>query len=578
MRESKIVLALLLALVLIIFGASAVLASDLSDAEYKGTITITNAGTATTNVSIPLEVDPDALIDNGYIMSDYTNTCIKSGGADTAYMPPVSPSDIWVFFAASVPESTSSAQFYMGGPTDMLGKIKYFPGIAGMVVIDVAGLEHGNNFQDDITGTYFDTSDIPTPVNTGFELNSDWTGGSRSALDPFVGSYAWYVQATEATVRVYQDVSGFVPGATYTFICYSEPYSAQPAQSIKVGIDDGVGETLSASNIAAGYKAMSVTRTLDAAATRLRLELVITGDVGTGTRHAMFDEAKLITREVISKQNAYYLWSGDGDITATMVTTSGYLDVSSTKTSGEYTVRALADTTDFELYVTDLVTPADSVALGGLSIPNNTNDWYMGKSGVSYIGSITMTVGGAPVSAWEWENDPTFHDSIGANDATPTFRTTSSDADVSAELTTLEPYSTPSAPSAGSSSVWEMIPDTPAAPVGLYSELGLSFWGNSWCKMFATSTGYDISIPVFFYAFTIVIGAGLLAYRITMGRKNNGQYSRKGSLFVMTLAMALVLWYFVANGGGVIPGLVLIPFGVIAVCCMIWEKNPFPWS
>jgi len=59
---------------------------------------------------------------------------------------------------------------------------------------------------------------------------------------------------------------------------------------------------------------------------------------------------------------------------------------------------------------------------------------------------MAVDVGGVPVSAWAWEYGATFHDSIGANDGTPSFRTTSSDSDVTAELISFGPVSEPIAP------------------------------------------------------------------------------------------------------------------------------------
>jgi len=65
---------------------------------------------------------------------------------------------------------------------------------------------------------------------------------------------------------------------------------------------------------------------------------------------------------------------------------------------------------------------------------------------VMYVESIAYSQGGAPVSAWAWEYGTTFQDSIGANDGTPSFRTTTTDADVTATLSSFMPLNEPDAP------------------------------------------------------------------------------------------------------------------------------------
>ena len=76
------------------------------------------------------------------------------------------------------------------------------------------------------------------------------------------------------------------------------------------------------------------------------------------------------------------------------------------------------------------------------AVPDSSEVWtFVSGGSAMYVGSIEVEVAGAPVSAWEWEYDTTFHDSVGANDATPSFRTTSSDADVSATLIDFQPVS-----------------------------------------------------------------------------------------------------------------------------------------
>jgi hypothetical protein len=113
-----------------------------------------------------------------------------------------------------------------------------------------------------------------------------------------------------------------------------------------------------------------------------------------------------------------------------------------TKDAGEYNVSASTNTTHLNLYVDDVL--EDSTALGGSSMPDNANDWVVKAL---YLYQFDIDVAGVNQCKIRWENDTTFTDLSGnGNDATPSFRTTSSDADVSAELMTFAPVTIAKAP------------------------------------------------------------------------------------------------------------------------------------
>jgi hypothetical protein len=82
-------------------------------------------------------------------------------------------------------------------------------------------------------------------------------------------------------------------------------------------------------------------------------------------------------------------------------------------------------------------------------VPDSTANWQIGDdTSTPYIKSVSLTISGVEQGLWNWEYGTTFTDLSGHNHtATPSFRTTSSDADVSASLTTFEPleYSIPPA-------------------------------------------------------------------------------------------------------------------------------------
>ncbi|MEN8615415.1 hypothetical protein ABFB09_09145 [Dehalogenimonas sp. THU2] len=113
---------------------------------------------------------------------------------------------------------------------------------------------------------------------------------------------------------------------------------------------------------------------------------------------------------------------------------STIITTSSSVSSGEHILKVTADTTNLKLYVDGV--EEDSTALAGASVPDNANDWVMFANNVMpYVYYVKITVGGTLVGHWYWEYDTTFTDQSGnGNDATPTFRTTTTDADVTAVI------------------------------------------------------------------------------------------------------------------------------------------------
>jgi hypothetical protein len=81
------------------------------------------------------------------------------------------------------------------------------------------------------------------------------------------------------------------------------------------------------------------------------------------------------------------------------------------------------------------------------SVPNNDSDWTIGGNATPYIEYFKLYKAGALNCHIEWEYDTTFHDlSLNGNDATPSFRTASSDPDVSARLFSFRPITLAIAP------------------------------------------------------------------------------------------------------------------------------------
>jgi len=126
---------------------SLVLASDITAAKFKAIITVSNNGTATTNVATVFTGNTTAWAASDYMNTSGNNTAIlSSSGAFVVYMPGYdgNPWPLWVSSIGAFTHDTDI--LYMGGATDMASPIRYFPAAGGMTTTDSATLEPSNNF------------------------------------------------------------------------------------------------------------------------------------------------------------------------------------------------------------------------------------------------------------------------------------------------------------------------------------------------------------------------------------------------------------------------------------------------
>ncbi len=133
---------------------TAVLASDITDAKFYGVITVTNDGTATSDVFTTFIASSQALIDSGFVNDSFNNSAVhNTAGADVAYMPSVNATVPWSIYVESIGSSAQQNYLlYTGGAIDMDGRLRYFPGIAGMLTVDSAAIELSDNFTIETEG------------------------------------------------------------------------------------------------------------------------------------------------------------------------------------------------------------------------------------------------------------------------------------------------------------------------------------------------------------------------------------------------------------------------------------------
>ena len=136
--------------------------------------------------------------------------------------------------------------------------------------------------------------------------------------------------------------------------------------------------------------------------------------------------------------------------------------------SGYHTVTIRDDATYYWMTVDD---SASANITGAAAVPNSTAAWQVGSDNTTpYINSWDVTIGGTLRQHIQWEYGATFHDTTSYhNDATPTFRTTTSAAGVTAALTSFGPASQSVAPTTTTTTP-EMFTADPTMPSQMYSE------------------------------------------------------------------------------------------------------------
>ncbi len=148
-----------LMLVVLFATAAPALASTVLGALYKADITAVNTSYDAQRVSVPFTLSTQSLLDGYYMNTSFTNVALQDGaGADLAFMPAQGAGDQWMMFLPQILQNSAlNSILYTGGTAAMNGKLRWFPGDAGMAAADHASLELGNNFEIEAKG-YFDTT------------------------------------------------------------------------------------------------------------------------------------------------------------------------------------------------------------------------------------------------------------------------------------------------------------------------------------------------------------------------------------------------------------------------------------
>ncbi|KSV17259.1 hypothetical protein DA01_07750 [Dehalococcoides mccartyi] len=439
----------------LLIGPGTILASDIADAIYRADIRATNTSYTAMKVSVPFTWSAQSLLDGYYIDSGFTNLALRdSNGQDITFMPGWDTNP-WMFYINQISQNASlNYNLYTGGETSMNGKLAYFPDTAGMTVADAASLEPGNNFEIELSG-YFESGNIWNKSQVFGVLND------ASGLSVF-GSSAITYQYTSGTGAIETVLTNNWEGQTFTATStnyvsgvdlYGAKYGNPTGNSYIALYATSAGFPIGSPLAVTTFVTSTWTSSLEFRHYDFNAPAVLTngekyalvlyvdnGDSSNNIRWYKDDTSPTFAdgNRVYSTNSGSSWTNVSGEDFGFKIYTNPII-CSYSQLTGEHTIKVTLTAGNSYLYVDGVL--ADSAAFAG-SITDNANGWVIGAGGsMPYLYYAKITVGGVLKGSWEWQYAATFSDLSGnGNDATPSFRTTTTDADVSAAIISYNAY------------------------------------------------------------------------------------------------------------------------------------------
>lgn len=501
------IISIIILLVLLI--ATPVLAlSDISNADWYSTITITNTGTAATTVTSNITgMTTASLISGGYLNATATDWAIRNTtGADAPAMAGYGTNP-WCIYTGNM--SASSVTNYVLYTKNVTGGLHYyFPDTTGMEVIDHPSLEIGDDGAAEITtflgdsttiisktgsidvsynatsqvvtaninGVYNDTNSnnvgtsnsVPVSHPTGFSANDlliVWIdvyavdgAGIVTITTPagftqlFQTNYNTNIKTFGAWYKVVTGLEADPITFSLSENCFYSYRTALIPDGIFTGVPvcgataTGAASSPDSPNLVSGFGAVATIWFANSGS----IHLVTAAPAGYSDLLSQVQNSACTTIAYLQNSaasenpgafaSAATTWAAN--TVAVRIAPPLSLTVSNVAI-GEYDISLLLDSVNMTINVGS---SSNTTALAGTFISDTGSNWQFGGAGTIYVESMSVDVGGVPVSAWEWEYAATFSDSIGSNDGTPSFRTASSDADVTGIFGPLLPISEAIAP------------------------------------------------------------------------------------------------------------------------------------
>ncbi len=564
---------LLISLILLIAMAVPIMASDITDATFKGDIIVTNASLPSTNVLTVFTLYTDNLINQSYIASDFSNVAIRNGSlVDTAFMPARSTTDQWCLFVDSI-NSSLAYTLYTGGSTPMNGKLRYFPGEAGIVTNDTPNLELANNFAIEVSG-YFGLWGSQYFKDTAFSMNyhdgyieGDIINNTMTVKD-IIGTGS----ATDVSVWGSNWV-GQVFTATSNYVCNMVQFYAQksgnPSGNVNLEIRTVSGGLPTSTILMTGSNtAASLPTTVNIYNISLQSPINITsGNTyavivsipnGNSANYGLFQRASTGTRQ--TSTNSGVTWNSVANSLYTRMYGENIAkSINAPISTGDHIVRVYADEVNFSIDIDGV--NESSVPLSGVSV-NDTTTNIVALANGPYYDYIKVWKSGILRQYLKWQNLNNFTDQSGAgnNPASTSFRTTTSNVNVTATFRNYQPIA-PAVANYTSSDIIPLITATPVAPAEMYTEDNYDNVPGAAIINSALDSG-NIPRSFFWYpmVFILTIIAGFIIFLLSR------------SLMGMSIAMGLVIAAFAFMG--VVPLWLIIPFALFSFATVVKRENP----
>lgn len=511
-RLQSVIFILILIVILIIGAGYAVMASDLSGAEYKGTIVVTNNSTAASEVSVNFTLSTNDLIYDDYINTSWQDfTIIDDSGNDIPFMPALSGTTTACLFVDSIPASTSRNYYLYTefGGTSFTGDFSMMPNDNGMESNDSASLELGDNFtvyQDVyinassgtgilaykpeafktwIAGSGNITSGIysnETPTGHS-DPNSSWTS-ETNAYDDNTGTYSTHANIPEDSWGnyIYLTRTG-IPTESIRY------YLSRSSSEINLmDLDSYVNGEWEDTYQGSFLVSQWVTSDL------------ITSGVVTEIRIRFFND------DAGAQHSAYIHevdFNGYNPSVSALVTPNGNYEVTTEAITGD----------NLSIYIDSIL--QDSIALNGASVPDTSDNWTFITGGIPYLGHQLIYVDGTKVQDLILVNTNPLVDYSGYDNTAWIYRRTdSSNANVSALMTTFEPVNPARSSVSLSGNLTDFVTDLPTQ-ANMYTDASANFTGANFIDAMADDSGTPRALIWFPLTFGIIILTSTLIYAPT---------------------------------------------------------------
>lgn len=565
-------------LVFLMIPGITILASDIDDALWHGTIQVTNNGTETSNVAIPLNINTQSFVNNGFSASTLDDIALRLNGIDYSIMPAANSTNPWIMHVNSIPDTTSMYyDLYSGGATG--GKIVFFPDPAsdGLTIPYDPSLALGNDFEIRITNVLPDT-------NNGTDKNLVYIEDSlRVYKDPLISNrFIAQILSNENAETTINPTANTISEVSFTgaataweavsdsvdtsYIYHNTVETWKLFLAEHSGIEVPVGQRGAISKVTVYFRTgASYVNYYPKIRPVLRIgDTSYYGSVVDITSTGWVNRSQVYVNSPATSSN--WTWDEIGSMgigVAMWETYAGghmipycskiwvvieYQSLLLTSIDTPITefeiITVSANTTHLSLNINDI---SNSTTLGGNSVPNNLNDLIFFQNGSAlYAENITVSVGGTPVSAWKWEYGDIFHDLIGDNDGTPVFRTSSSDPDVSAELISLSPVRETRLDTFTLTEITDFLTDIPEVPDTMYTELDFEYIpGAEAVNEILDESDTPQALWWFPFIYVGIILIGFMTYQLTTMSVNKQpmmmQASVDGSLLTMCIVMEVLM-------------------------------------